>query len=29
MKAQDSSFVVDPLFHHMSQLFDEDGAQGA
>jgi hypothetical protein len=29
MKALDSSFVVDPLFHHMSQLFDEDGAQGA
>lgn len=28
-KQLDSSFLVDPLFHHMSQIFDEDGAQGA
>jgi hypothetical protein len=27
-KQEDSSFAVDPLFHHMSQIFDEDGAQG-
>ncbi|KAI8477446.1 MAG: condensin complex subunit 2-domain-containing protein [Monoraphidium minutum] len=24
----DSSFMVDPLFHRMSQIFDEDGAAG-
>lgn len=29
MKALDGSFMVDPLFHRMSQIFDEDGAQGA
>ncbi|GBF88554.1 condensin complex subunit 2 [Raphidocelis subcapitata] len=27
-KPLDTAFVVDPLFHHMSQLFDEDGAAG-
>jgi hypothetical protein len=28
MKQLDGSFAVDPLFHRMSQIFDEDGAAG-
>jgi len=28
MKQLDGSFMVDPLFHRMSQIFDEDGAAG-
>ena len=28
MKPLDTTFEVDPLFHHMSALFDQGGAQG-